>query len=194
MKLRHLSHSSVNAQQQQPSSTPPPSSSGSNGFKILAFTLTGFSLGLGYVYLNPDSRHKFSVSVPQADALFTSIDAMLGRKAPEGNKLPPVKSTDTQSPPPNLFETKKAETVEKTSKPEPAKQQKVVKTEPKKVEAETKEVALPVKSEPVVEKVVEPVVQASVESKVEEPAPVKTPDWRETLSKVELQEEATIQG
>jgi len=190
VKLRQLSHSSVNFQQkpETPSSQPPSSSGGSSGLKVFTLaTLTGFTLGLGYVYFNSDSREKLSQSVPQADALFDSLDKALGRTPkPTNNKVDVVKSEDL---PKSLFETKKNEKKENIEK----KVELVAPVIEPVIEKVQKEELVPVKPVEVPVKIVEnkpdekPVVVLAASE------PVKTTDWKETVTKFELEQEASIQ-
>lgn len=70
---------------QPKSASPPqpqqaPKKSGSSSFKITALALTGFTVGLGFATLNPDSRRQIQKAVPQSNQLFDMIDELLGRK------------------------------------------------------------------------------------------------------------------
>lgn len=201
LKLRQISHSSINQQQSPEVATPPPPpKSGSTGLKVVTFALTGFAIGLGYAYVNQDTRQQISNTVPQADVLFNKIDLALGRSTkhkleekpefPMKINTPSVQKTNIKSAPAPIFETKpapepvvEAKPVEKKVEPvkpvEPVKAEPVKKQEPKKAEVE--------KPEPVVPKTV------TKEPEVENP-PVKDLDWKATIQKFELQEEATIQA
>jgi hypothetical protein len=86
IRLRQISTSSLTFSSDV--KTPPPSpsapqeqprqrSSGSGFFKLVAFALTGFTLGMGYVTLNPDSRKQIEAAVPQSSQLFEFIDDKL---------------------------------------------------------------------------------------------------------------------
>jgi hypothetical protein len=52
----------------------------STGFKLFAFAITGFTVGLGYATLNPESRKQVEQYVPQSKQLFDYIDQTLGFK------------------------------------------------------------------------------------------------------------------
>jgi hypothetical protein len=71
----------------QQSQQPPKKSS---SYKIAALALTGFTVGLGFATLNPDSRRQIQKVAPQANQLFDMIDELLGRKktAPSSLQLP----------------------------------------------------------------------------------------------------------
>jgi len=50
--------------------------------------VTGFTLGIGYVTLNPDSRKQIEATVPQSSQLFEFIDDKLSfyKKLPAASK------------------------------------------------------------------------------------------------------------
>lgn len=215
LKLRQISSSCVNRQQvsntegaSQPSL---PKKSGSVGFKAFAFALTGFTIGLGYAYVDSDSRRKVSNAIPMADSFFTSIDDLLGRsnKVERAdkviNKPTKIKKNEIPEAPKPIFEAEpvKVEPV----KTEPVKTE-PVKTEPVKTEPITAE---PVKLESKKPKETKPEPE-KIESKKPDPVPVikdepvfmtsssdentaesKSLDWKDTMKKFELQEEAAIQ-
>ncbi len=125
--------------------------------------------------------------MPQADVLFDSLDKALGRTAkPADNKVSVVKKADDfQAPPKPLFETKQSE--KKAEAPKPVVKE-VKKEEPLPVKAVETPVTV-VKApppEPVVEEPVVVVAAAAAE-------PVKPTDWKDSITKFELQQEASIQ-
>jgi hypothetical protein len=88
IRLRQVSTSNVSFSSDVKSAPPPSpgpeqpkqrasSSGGSGFFKVVAFAVTGFTLGLGYVTLNPDSRKQIEAIVPQSSQLFEFIDDKL---------------------------------------------------------------------------------------------------------------------
>lgn len=204
LKLRSLSTTS-DVRQQQAQKEPiqePVKPSGSFGGKVFAFALTGFTLGLGYAYLNPDSRRQITHNVPQVDYLFSFLDGVLGRQKPSEQpiKLPVdqpklVKKSELPKP------LSPSETIEKVEpvkvKAEAMKKQEVSKKTPeapkpvevKVEEPETKkEVVAPV----VVEEAPVVVVGKTTQAVAEEEA--KNMDWRDTMEKFELQREASVQA
>lgn len=199
LKLRQISLSSINAQQQNVETTgsqPQPNqqkSSGGSGAKVFLFALTGFTLGLGYVYLNPDSRKQITSTVPLASSLFESIDKLFGRDIKKIDnttlKINKPSSDSIPAPPKPLFEAK---IVEKTS--ESIKEEPVVKVEPKKVE---KVVEKTVKKEELVVVAPTPAIKTPSPVKIEDPKLLEdldhNLDWKDTLKKLEIKEEKIIQ-
>jgi hypothetical protein len=55
----------------------------SSGFKIVALALTGFTVGLGFATLNPDSRRHIQGVIPQSKDFFDKIDDLLNKKKPK---------------------------------------------------------------------------------------------------------------
>lgn len=110
MKLRQpLSTTSRNQQQEQTKSSPgqqasAPKKSG-GGLKLFALAVTGFTVGIGYATLNPDSRRQIESYVPQSHLLFDYIDGLLNK-------------AKTQLP--TLAPTPKPESVPAPIKPSPA--------------------------------------------------------------------------
>lgn len=202
LKLRSLSTTNcVSQQQAQKEPTQEPvKPSGSSGGKIFAFALTGFTLGLGYAYLNPDSRRQITYNVPQVDYLFSFIDGVLGRKKPSEQPIQMpvdqpklVKKSELPKP---LFPSETTEKVEPVKvKAEAKKKQEVPKEEaPKLVEVKVEE---PVTKKEVVAPVVVEEAPAVVEEKTTKPVAEeeeKNMDWRDTVEKFELQREASIQA
>lgn len=74
----------------QPASPPPPKKSSS--FKIVALALTGFTVGLGFAYLNPDSRKQLQQAVPQINQVFDMIDDLTQRLKKQVPSLPSIPS------------------------------------------------------------------------------------------------------
>ncbi|RNA35792.1 MICOS complex subunit MIC60 isoform X5 [Brachionus plicatilis] len=76
LKLRAISSSPINHQSENAQQSTPPKSR--SGLKLVALALTGFTIGIGYATLNPDSRRQIESIVPQSSHLFTYIDQLLG--------------------------------------------------------------------------------------------------------------------
>ena len=85
MKIRQLS--STQYLSNNASDTPNKQSSETkktpSGFKIVALALTGFTVGLGFAALNPDSRRIIQGTIPQSTHFFDLIDDLLNKKKPE---------------------------------------------------------------------------------------------------------------
>lgn len=107
VKLKQpLSTSSWSQQQQQQQQSEPPKKSGGSGFKLFALALTGFTVGIGYVTLNPDSRRQIESYVPQSQYLFDYVDGLLKNvksQVPSIPSLPSIPSfsgsSSTSTPP-----------------------------------------------------------------------------------------------
>lgn len=81
LKLRPISTSPNNFQsnpEQSSSEIPKPKSY--KGITFLALALTGFTVGIGYATLNPDSRRQIESIVPQSHQLFDYVDKFLSEK------------------------------------------------------------------------------------------------------------------
>ena len=98
-----------------PSATQPPKPSFESqppkksraGLKFAAFALTGFTLGLGYVTLNPESRRQVETAVPQSKMVFDAIDDMVKKinadpvpVSSPPSRLPPSEQKPAKSEPP----------------------------------------------------------------------------------------------
>lgn len=166
---------------------------------MFAFALTGFTLGLGYAYLNPDSRRQITNSMPQVDYLFSFFDGVLGRQKQVESPTKMMPKVDDQ---PKL--EKKSELPKPLFPSETSVKSEPVKVEPKKEVKKPVEVKVeePVKKKEAVVAVQEaPVVVApAVVEDMEKPTKVvaeeeaKSLDWRDTVEKFELQREASVQG
>lgn len=84
--------------QQSAAPPPPPKQSGGGGFKFFALALTGFTVGIGYVALNPDSRRQIESYVPQSQYLFDYIDGLLNTNKKTEQPAPPVASIKPPQP------------------------------------------------------------------------------------------------
>ncbi|CAF0889017.1 unnamed protein product, partial [Brachionus calyciflorus] len=76
LKIRSISTTSTNFQSENQAHLPPPKSR--KGLKLVALALTGFTIGIGYATLNPDSRRQIESYIPQSTLLFNQIDQVLG--------------------------------------------------------------------------------------------------------------------
>ena len=199
IRLRQVSTSNVSFSSDVKSAPPPSpgqeqpkqraSSGGSGFFKVVAFAVTGFTLGLGYVTLNPDSRKQIEAIVPQSSQLFEFIDDKLGfykklPATPNQDRIQDAKLVNSISLLRNYFKAnlsihffrfEKTDIVEK-AKPMALPKTPSVDTKPAKASDKT------------VEKKVEPKVETQKEVLIEKP------DWKNPLKSFELQEQATLEG
>jgi len=147
--------------------------SGGSGFKFFAFALTGFTVGLGYMALNPEPRREIESRVPQSQALFSYIDGLLSRETlADKSKVILTKQESSPKSIEPIFPTK--------STPAPITKQ-----------AESK----PVFTSPL--KNVSAVQASSLAQKKEEKVVEKKPeiaceDWKRTVKKYDLKQEATV--
>ena len=74
--------------------------------KVVALALTGFTVGLGFAVLNPDSRKQIQDVVPQANLFFDMVDDLMGRKKVQ---TPSIKSIEPKKIQPLYPETSKVE-------------------------------------------------------------------------------------
>lgn len=198
LKLRQISQSNFTQQQAPEGAAPKPNNvnppkSGSIGLKVFAFALTGFTIGLGYAYVDQNTRRQISNKIPQANVLFDKIDSALGKsnntkleeKKPKVDVALNKKSNEEIPPAPApIIENEQIE-----KKPEPAKNTETVKVAPTKAKSKKADAKKPEEVAPVVEKK-EPEVDAKKTQVVEEPA--KDLDWKAAIKNLELKEEAII--
>lgn len=78
----------------------------SSNLKVVALALTGFTVGLGFAVLNPDSRKQIQDVVPQANLFFDMVDDLMGRKKVQ---TPSIKSIEPKKIQPLYPETSKVE-------------------------------------------------------------------------------------
>ena len=170
------------------------SSKAKTGLKLFAVALTGFAIGLGYVSFDADMRKKVILSVPSASSLFDQIDNLVGRANTEKNNLLNSKkeivharTEPTKQAPVQPAEVKvavdKIAPIKPETKPTPVVAPVVKVDKPATVKTATKE---------------EPVKVVNTELAPETKPPLDEPkqqlDWKETLLRHELQEEATVDG
>lgn len=134
LKLRAISSSPIQQQSENARQSTAPKSR--SGLKLVALALTGFTIGIGYAVLNPDSRRQIESYVPQSSHLFDYIDQLLGEnknlvklEEPKTSDLKPIVPIEVKRP-----EQKKTEPVENISPKEKTmpKEQKVSEKEEKK--------------------------------------------------------------
>lgn len=206
VKLRQISNSQSNFQQKQnlEETKYEAKKSGSNGLKIVAFALTGFTLGLGYVYANQESRRHISSSLPQANDLFNYIDIVLGRENLSKSRQSEVDNKIKINPSLNQQSSLVPQPIIKSEENKPEKNVFKAMDEPIKISNVPKNVSVNSESdksksqvgekEPV--KKITPniqIVDAKVKNKTDEFSQEDL-DWKNSLKKLELQEEASILG
>lgn len=203
---RSLSHSQINFQQpkatqssnnqsQKPPNyeTPKSSGGGGGGLKMLAFALSGFALGIGYISLNPESRKQVETYVPQSKTLFEMIDSMLLKKN-DSTSTPSTSSSKSTSSSTEIIK-KKPETSElkplfpskepvELKKPEAAKKPSV---DDLPVVPQKKPASQPSPAVETTTKQSSPAAAAA--DNTNQPNDL---DWRKTMKKAELKTEATI--
>jgi hypothetical protein len=170
-----------------------------SGFKIVAFALTGFTIGLGFVAFDQDSRNKLTNAMPFTSSLFNYIDELVSNTKKSIPFINQEIKTNTLELP--VSKSEKSKTIKPTEKKaQPVAPIIPVELNPKEKLEEPKLDTLEVKVEAKeIIQTPEPVeIQKNFESvKGEEVKPVEVPkelNWKETLKKFELQEEAAVDG
>lgn len=191
-----------------PPPPPPPKQSGGGGFKFFALALTGFTVGIGYVALNPDSRRQIESYVPQSQYLFDYIDGLLNTNKKSEQPAPPAASI---KPPQPIFKPYKHFFLAKTwfrdilftyqmylsnRNEAPAAPKTSEKKPPAPVSKPSTTSTAPPAPAAAQQAVAATQTQSSskTESKSSEKQPEKELDWKKHVKEFDLQEEATVNG
>lgn len=208
IKLRTISNSQSNfqnkASNEEVNSQDQTQKSRSYGLKIFSFALTGFTLGLGYVYANQEKRRQISNTLPQADDLFNYLDVVFGRgnqkesKQKEfdnnviinNNKLGQQPSSGLPTPNIRIEENAPMKSVIEEIKDVKAKDEPIKSTKKtKKSQAESEVLVNTANHASELERVKSESSVQAVDAEAK-----KDFDWKNSLKELELQEQASIQA
>lgn len=191
VKLKQpLSTSSWSQQQQQQQQSEGPKKGGS-GFKLFALALTGFTVGIGYVTLNPDSRRQIESYVPQSQYLFDYVDGLL--KNVKGQ----IPSFSSQTPSPSSASTT-SPSIPPPPPPAPIVQPKQPASKPAEAKPSVEKKPITSTPQPLKEVAPAPLAAASQteaaksEPVLKEKKAEKDLDWKKHVKEFDLQEEATV--